>query len=555
MNLSSGQILIRGGALHDGLGNEPQRGDLLIDGGRIVAMGSDLPLPASPRRMLDASGMAVCPGFIDIHSHSDLALLHPDSLQLLAPFLQQGITTQVIGNCGLGVAPVAAAHRSELIDFMTLITPPGINWRWESFAEYLQLLEDAPPPLNAVPLVAHGALRCAAMGNTPGPARNGALETIVGELQTTLEAGAVGLSAGLIYPPGLWADTDELMALCEIVAATGKLFCCHVRGCSELALDAERELLYLAERTGVRVQHSHHEAFGAPYWHLARSTLRMEEEARQRGIDIASDVIPYHAVNTTLLAIYPPWTLVGGFGSLFERLADPESRSKIERQVHDRVPEWPPWEDGWAHNLVRATGWENIVLLQAGSSHHGAWLGHSLAAIAAAEGRPAFECAAEITVASSGNVMARYHAVSGAPDDDGVLQQLLSHPDHAVGVDVILKGDGVPHPGGYGAMPRLLGHYARQRRWFGLADAIRKVTSLPAARIGLSDRGCLRPGAAADVVVFDPHRIGEQGTYEVPDRLPEGLVWVLVNGVPVVQQGQLTGEQAGQVLRTTRSRA
>ncbi|MFQ5743976.1 MAG: amidohydrolase family protein [Acidobacteriota bacterium] len=545
MNPSS--VLICNGTLYDGCGGPPRRGDLLVEDGRIVAVG-EAKAAGGAGRILDAEGLAVCPGFIDIHSHSDLALLHREAPDLLGPFIAQGITTQVIGNCGLGVAPAPPAQRSTLAAFMALIAPAGVEWTWSSYQQYLSALKHARPPLNVVPLVAHGALRCAVLGATPGPARGRHLEAMATELEAALRAGAFGLSAGLIYPPGLWADTEELARLCRMVAAVDGLFACHVRGSSEVALEAERELLTLGERTGVRLQHSHHEAFGAPYWHLARSTLAMEDEARGQGIDIASDVIPYHAVNTSLLAVYPPWALAGGVEELCGRLARPAERDRIGLEIAGRIPHWPPWEDGWAHNLVRATGWENIVLLQAASPAHTGWLGKSFTAIGEGEGKPPFLCAAEITRAAKGNVMARYHGVAGAPGDDGVLGDLLRHPQHAIGVDVILKGDGVPHPGGYGAMPRVLGHYARQRGWFSLQEAIRKATSLPASRLGLADRGRLAPGSMADLVIFDGQSICERGSYEAPRRRPQGIHWVLINGEVALESGELTGRRCGSVL-------
>lgn len=541
------RLCIRNATIYDGSGRPPRDGDLVLEAGRIVELAP--PRTARSGQIIDATGLCACPGFIDIHSHSDMALAHPQAPDLLSPFLLQGITTQVIGNCGLGVAPAPSDRRELLAAFMGLIMPAGVEFGWQSFDEYLRALERRGTPLNVVPLAAHGALRCAVMGSDPGPARGEQLERIGGLLREALEAGAFGLSAGLIYPPGMWADTDELVHLCEFVKATDGLFACHVRGSSELAIEAERELLEIGKRTGVRLQHSHHEAFGPGYWHLARETLRMEDAARRGGIDVGSDVIPYHAVNTTLLAIYPPWALEGGAAALCKRLGDPDRRQRIEAEINDRVPRWPPWNDGWAHNLVRAGGWDNIVVLQARSEQHSAWIGRNLSEIARREHSTPFECAADLTRASVGEVMARFHAISGAPGDDGVLRELLTHSAHAVGVDVILKGEGASHPGGRGAMPRLLGHYARQQGWFGLSEAIRKATSLPASRLRLRDRGCLAAGFAADIVVFDRHAIADTGTYDMPGGRPLGIHAVVTNGRLTVLRGRRIAERAGKVLR------
>lgn len=542
------ELTIHNATVYDGAGGAPRRADVRVGGGRVLALA---PAGSAPARSgdLDADGLAVCPGFIDIHGHSDMAVTHPQAPDLLEPFLLQGITTQAIGNCGLGVAPAPLERRELLRSFMALILPAGARWHWESFAEYLGYVEAVGPPLNVVPLVPHGALRCAVRGGEPGPPTESELARMRELLRDALAAGAAGMSAGLIYPPGLWADTAELVALAREVAAADGIVTCHVRGSSELAVAATGELIEIGRRAGVRVQHSHHEAFGPEYWHLARETLAMEDRARAAGLDVASDVIPYHAVNTTLLAIYPPWALAGGPTALCARLGEPAARARIEQEIREREARWPPWQDGWAHNLIRAGGWDNVVLLQVGSERHSSWVGRSLGELARAERTTPFACAAAVTTASGGAVMARYHAVSGAPGNDGVLRDLLAHPAHAVAVDVILKGEGVAHPGGYGAVPRLLGHYARGRGWFSLAEGIRKATSLPADRLGLHDRGRLGPGQAADIVLFDPDAIAETGSWSRPDRPPAGIHAVLVNGRLVVRDGRRVEGRVGRVLR------
>jgi N-acyl-D-aspartate/D-glutamate deacylase len=540
-------LQLRNTVLHDGSGASPTAADVVIAGGRVAQL-----LPAGAGvvadRTLDAGGLVLAPGFVDIHAHSDGALAHPDAADLLEPFLLQGITTQVIGNCGLGVAPAPLERREELAAFMALVMPPDLDFAWSTFAEYLDHLADRPLPLNVATLAPHGSLRCAVSGTAAGPARGAELERLGAGLREALDAGAFGLSAGLIYPPGMWADTEELVTLCHDVARVGGVFACHVRGSSELALDAERELLEIGTRTGVRLQHSHHEAFGPGFWHLAQETLQMEDDARSAGVDVASDVVPYHAVNTTLLAIFPPWSLAGGVSALCARLAQPLLRARIDDEIHRRVPVWPPWDDGWAHNLVRAGGWDNIVPLQARSSLHRDWLGTSIAATATRLAMEPFQCAADLIVASEGDVMARYHSISGAPGDDGVLRTLLTHPHHSIGVDVILKGTGVAHPGGFGAMPRVLGHYGRNEGWLDTATAIRKITSQPAARIGIP-RGRIEVGADADLVLLDADAVGERGTYAQPERAPAGIEHVFLGGQHAVKRGEVVAHGAGKVLR------
>jgi N-acyl-D-amino-acid deacylase len=301
----------------------------------------------------------------------------------------------------------------------------------------------------------------------------------------------------------------------------------------------------------VRVEHSHSEAFGRVHWPKVKDTMRLDEEARSEGTDIAFDVIPYTAANTYLTAIFPPWSLEGGVPKLIERLSDEKTRAKIRHDVEHKIPEWPPWKPGgWPHNLVEATGWGNIHLLYASSEKNGKLLGKSLAEIGGLLGKHPFDAAADLLIEERGDAMALYMGVSGDLEDEGYLKQLLRHPLASIGPDAIVTGKGIPHPAAYGSFPRVIGRYGRDMGLFTIEEAVRKMTSLPSQRMGLEERGLLLRGNFADIVVFNPETIIDNATYTDPFQRPTGIEYVLINGKLIVERGQHnTKVLAGRVLR------
>ena len=279
--------------------------------------------------------------------------------------------------------------------------------------------------------------------------------------------------------------------------------------------------------------------------------IELHEQARARGVDTGFDVIPYIAANTTLLAIYPPWALAGGVDALLQRLRDPQTRKKVARSIEEDVPGWPCWTPGgWPHNLVEATGWKNVWVMWVESDRNKSLEGKSLQAIADERGKDPFEVAADLTLEESGHAMCLYFGVSGELNEETGLETLMAHPYAAFETDAIITGKGVPHPAGYGAMPRVLGHFVRNRKLFPLEDGVRRITSLPAQRFGLKKRGVIRAGAFADLVVFDPSTIDDRTTYTEPTREPAGIDYVMINGQVVVDHGRFdSAKLAGQVIR------
>jgi len=352
-----------------------------------------------------------------------------------------------------------------------------------------------------------------------------------------------------VYPPGMWSTTDELVELAKVLAEYGAVFTSHVRGSSETGIDSEKELITMGKKTGVRLQHSHHEAFGQKFWGNVYETVWQDEEARREGIDIAFDVIPYTYVNTYLTAIFPPWTLEGGVPKLIERLKNPETRERIRKDVSELIPIWPPWEAGrWSHNLIEATGWENTGILSIPSGRKKDWIGKTLIDIGRKIKKDPFDVAADLIVEEGAGVMAFYYGVTG----ERGLKYLLSHHLASGNSDAILTETGVPHAAAYGTFPRIVGHYGRELGLFSMEEAIRKVTSSAAKRLGIEKRGVLEVDMYADIVVFDHKRIIDKASIKDPKRYPEGIEYVFVNGEMVFEKGEYHKNlRSGMVLRRT----
>jgi N-acyl-D-amino-acid deacylase len=541
--------VVAGGRVVDGIGSPGKIADIGISQGRIGAIGDLASADAAER--IDASGMTVSPGFIDIHSHSDFLVPAAEHGEILAPFLAQGITTIVTGNCGYSPAPVNPATAAELDSYTTFLRGPDLPTAWASFGEYLGFLDESGVAMNVIPLVAHGALRIQQVGFQGRELEPDERAAMKRSLEQSLEEGAFGLSSGLLYAPGIFAPPEEIEELASGLRPFDGIYTSHIRGSSETLLSATKEVIRVGELNGIACQHSHIEAFGKAHWPKIDAIIELHERARERGVDTGFDVIPYVAANTTLLAIFPPWALAGGVETLLERLRDPVQRQRVGRSIDEDIPGWPCWIPGaWPHNLAEATGWDNISLLWVESEANKELEGRTIAQIAEARGTDPFEAAADIVLEENGHAMALYIGVSGDLDDDAGLRKLLKHPWASIETDAILTGRGVPHPAAYGAFPRVLGHFARDIGLFSIEEAVRKMTSLPAERLGLRNRGRIDEGYAADLVVFDAESIADRTSYQEPTAAPSGISYVLVNGQIVVGQGSTdTNLRAGAVLR------
>ena len=498
--------------------------------------------------MIDASGKIVAPGFVDIHSHGDLVLAWPsdDRLSLIEGRIAQGITTEIIGNCGLGASPLFG-HGDELLPQINgWMTPASFAWSWRDVDGYFEHLEALGLPLNVGTLVPHGALRLGAAHLTPGETDDTARRQMTTELDRALEQGAFGLSVGLIYPPGMYTSTDELTTLARRLPAHDAVFTSHVRGSSETLLDSVDELINIGREANVHVHHSHVEAVGRAHWSKLERFLDMERKAQTDGVHLSADMFPYSVAATMMLAIYPPWSLEGGLPRLIERLEDETTRGRIRRDIDNVRPQWPPWgEGGWPHNLVMAVGWERIRVSSVGSDANKTAEGLSLAELGEQRRSSPFDAISDLMIEEDGNVGQFVLDITG---EEG-LRELVRRPDIAFITDANDYGKGKPHPAAYGSFPRVLGRYVRGESLLSLPEAIRRMTSLPADTIGLEGRGRLEPGAWPDIVVLDADAIRDEATLEKPRRNATGIDAVLVNGTIVYRNRRLTGELAGSVLR------
>lgn len=589
----AGDLLIRGGRVCDGSGREPFPADLLVREGRIerVTPRSES-FPGGPgvresvvgtpadARVITAEGLVIAPGFIDLHSHADL--IHPLGPERSAPLLEgrlrQGITTEIVGNCGLGPAPCTDASGSIVRGVLSWMTPESGGGTWTTVGGYLEALDRAGLVNNVGTLLAHGAVRLAAMGLRAGAAGHGELREMTAAVEQAIEEGAFGLSSGLIYPPGMFTPMEELSALARPVARADRLYTSHVRGSSELLFDSVDELLAIGRSAGCRVHHSHNEAVGRAHWWKIDRVLEREEAARRAGIRVSYDMFPYTVAATMMLAIYPPWSLEGGPARLLERLAVAALRERIRTDVESVRPSWPPWrEKGWPHNLVSAVGYEGIRISRVSSETARRFEGMTLAELGRARGRSPFDAISDLMIEERGEIGQWVFEISGGePEDDpgtptiaaareiptdvpaGLsrrrvvpegLRLLAADPSGAFCTDAIDTGRGLPHPAAFGAFPRVLGRLVREQRLLSLGEAIRKMTSLPASLLGLRDRGRIETGARADLVLLDPETVTDGATLTAPRRPPAGIPWVLVNGTPVIEQGRYVPSACGRALR------
>jgi N-acyl-D-amino-acid deacylase len=338
--------------------------------------------------------------------------------------------------------------------------------------------------------------------------------------------------------------------LAKVVRKYNGIVTSHVRGSSETNLLAEKELIRIGEESGCRVHRSHNEALGREHWGKIEKSLQMEEEARDRGIDVAYDMFPYTAAMTMMIAIYPPWALEGGWKGLLERLKHPMIRKQIEEDIEEMVPGWPTWKEGsWPHNLVKATGWENIYIGYIPSEKNKRYEGLNLEELGGKVGKTPFDAICDLLIEEEGAISQLIFGVSGDRETDVPLRQLIRHRLGGYATDAIDMGAGRPHPASYGTYPRILGKYVREENLLSLEEAVRKMTSFPANRLNMKGRGLIRKGYFADLVIFDEDRVIDKATYEEPRRFSEGIEYVIVNGQVLLERGNFHPIKAGKVLR------
>lgn len=548
-------LLIQNAQVIDGTGQQSFSADIAVNDKRIAAIlqpgNSNSSVKAS--KTINADKLTVMPGIIDPHSHADLILpLDPKhQSELLQCKLAQGITTTIVGNCGLGCAPIGSAEAEATLRAINAwMTPEPIKWRWRTVGEYLNRLEDNGLALNIATLVPHGPVRISVMGLAKGAPSRSKLKKMRAMVEQAMRDGALGLSTGLIYPPGMYSDSSELKELAKVVADHDGIYTSHIRGSSETLIPAVRELLDVARTTGVRIHHSHNEAVGREHWPKIDRVLRMEEDAEREGLRVSFDMFPYTAAATMMIAIYPPWALEGGVDQLIERLKDEKLRRRIERDIRRKKPSWPSWTaNGWPHNLVRATGWNSISIGYVESRKNKRFENRSLADLATMTGKTPFDAISDLIVEERGQISMLIFEVSGEREERELLAKFARHRLGAFCTDAEDYGRGLPHPAAYGAFARILSKFVRQDNLLTLEQAVRKMTLYPAQIFGLKDRGVIRPGAFADLVIFDPARIDDKSNFARPRSQATGIEAVIINGREALEHGVSTNGLRGEVIR------
>ncbi len=513
------ELLIRDGLIVDGSGNPGYYADLGVVGDRIAAIGR---FPqAEAVRVIDAEKKVLCPGFIDAHSHSELEMLagrHTAGVQM-------GVTTEFTGPDGFSFAPLPPQRLSEYRQYVLgVYGDPDVGWDWRTLPEYLERF-DGQIYNNVAAQVPHGVIRLAVMGWSPCLPTEEELGTMCQLTRECMEAGAVALSTGLDYAPAAHAGTDELIALCRTVAEYGGVYVTHMRGYGDAErFDAIGETVTIAREAGIGVHINHFASTTTDHYAEA-------EAARARGVDITWDAYSYPAGSTTLAFVLPRTQQTTNVASFMDELRDPALRQLLRPDIEAAFPEG---SRAYFASLSRP---ENQ------------WMeGQRLRDVWRDSGKPLADFVVDLLMEESLAPLLVYPWAGTEEENEAALRRTLTHPLQMVITDGVYLGR-YPNPRGWGTYPRILGRYVREQGWLRLEDAIRRMTSFPAMRFGLDDRGLLRKGMAADLVVFDPETIEARATYEEPRNPPVGLEHVLVNGVAVVKNGALTDRRPGRILR------
>ena len=529
------RIILRGGTIIDGTGNPGYLGDVLIEGDSIKEIGKIETGIAG--KEIDVSGHVVAPGFIDLHTHTDRKIFDNP---MCDSKVMQGVTTDVTSNCGIGPFPASSCRIADLESYLGTLSgslPEG-GVSWTDFNGFAAAVEKINPGINLAMLAAQGAVRIAALGWEDRPPTQAELTQMQELLDHSLGQGAWGMSSGLVYPPGSFAQADELTELGKVLAKHEALYTSHIRGESSTLMNSIDEAITFSKESGARVLVSHLKAIGKPFWGQGLEALHLIEAARKAGVDIWADQYPYEATATSLSALVPGWVQDGGIAAMIGRLEDPAQRQTILAAILQEM-------------TVRG-GPERVKISVVKSPQNQQWIGKTVHDIATARNQRPEETVRQLLVEESAKINAVYFSL-GEVDLEGIMQS----PIVAVGSD----GQGMSpsrdclenvHPRSYGTFPRVLGRYVREKQLLSIELAVYKMSGLPAKILRLPDRGIIDVGMKADITIFDPETVIDKADFVNPHQFPVGIPYVIVNGTFAVKDSRLTGTARGAVLRKTK---
>jgi N-acyl-D-aspartate/D-glutamate deacylase len=506
-------------------------GDIGIVGNRIVAIRSSLPEEAG--FVIDAGGLVAAPGFVDAHTHDDLAALRRSTVR---PKVCQGITSVIIGNCGFGMAPVVPERMQAVKNYATPILGEDLQpWNWPTMSAFLQTFDNTSLGQNVAALLAHGPLRVAVMGFEQRPATEQEIAAQQALVEDAMQAGAVGMSLGLAYVPGGYTPTTELIKLAHVVGRYDGVIAAHMRSEGDDLLTSINELLTIARQGDVAMHISHLKITGRKNWDQIQSALDLINDARAQGLDVTVDVYPYNAGSTTITQLLPPWLKEGGVVNMLERLSDKQIQQRVGQDFANGLPGWD--------NPVHANGWERLYISSLQSEKYKPLEGMNIIQASEWLGRSPKEALFHLILEEKGQVTMIMFTM-----DERDVDRVVQAPFSMIGSDGLPILSGRPHPRLYGTFPRFIERYVRTLKSLSLEQAIYKAATFACERFKLPDRGVIAEGKIADLVIFDPATISDKATYDHPQTYPEGIKAVLVSGHPVVLEGQHKMSLPGQLI-------
>jgi len=525
--------LLKGGKVINGKDSCFKKIDIGIKGSRIAKLdGSEGIEESRAREIIDAKGLIITPGFIDIHSHDDFSFWNDPYIE---GKLRQGVTTLLVGNCGTSAAPIPERESQPFKDYRLAQkgrTSGNYPWTAKSIGEYLDELKEIKPAINVLTAVGHGAVRIAVLGFEKRCPSDNEMREMKSLVRQSLEEGAVGLSTGLIYPPGCYSDTEELIELAKEVKAKNGIYLSHIRSESKNMDKALREAILIGRSAGIPVEISHFKCLGKSSWGQAEKRLALLRQAREEGIEVSCDQYPYEANSTKLIQLLSPEEHKKGVGNLIDNLKKDEFRNKLRSNIAKK-------STNWENFLYEAGGWDRVMISQAPGSEE--YEGRFVSKIAKDENKDPYDLVFDIIISTKGSATMITFSMN-----ENDIKEIMKFPWTSIGSDG-MPGNGKVHPRYYGTFPRIFAEYVRDKKVLNIYQAVKKMTSLPASILKIDDRGIIEEGKRADLVLFDLEKIEDKATYKNPAQYPEGIPHVMVGGQFVLRDGELTGSRPGMV--------